>query len=142
MPLAGEGVASTDLILRPHLKITGMPHCVRGSRQAFLTYGSMRIIYTSCPLNENESGGEEESMMEQKNNDLSGLSQTSVGVFDSGEGQQTVHRRLAGLTITVENIDRVLTDIQAQIEFLRRERTNLGLVRRQLAAMEASWRGE
>jgi hypothetical protein len=102
----------------------------------------MRITFTSCPWNENESGVEEESMMEQKNNDLSGLSQTSVSVFDSGEGQQTVHRRLVGLTITVENIDRVLTDIQAQIEFLRRERTNLGLVRRQLAAMKASWRGE
>jgi hypothetical protein len=81
-------------------------------------------------------------MMEPKNNDLSDLSQTSVGLMDSEEGRQTVHRRPVGLTITVEKIDRVLADIQAQIEFLRRERTNLGLVRGQLAAMEVKWRGE
>ena len=68
-------------------------------------------------------------MMEPKNNGLSGLSQTSMSVMNSEEGRQTVHRRPVGLTITVEKIDRVLTDIQAQIEFLRRERTNLELVR-------------
>ncbi|HSL01989.1 MAG TPA: hypothetical protein VK901_00440 [Nitrospiraceae bacterium] len=77
-------------------------------------------------------------MMEPKSNDLSSLSQTSVGFIDSEEGRQTVHRRPVGLTITVAKIDRVL----AQIELLRRERTNLGLVRGQLAAMEAQWRGE
>jgi hypothetical protein len=77
-----------------------------------------------------------------KNNALSGLSQTSMSVMNSEEDRQSVHRRPVGLTITVENIDRVLTDIQAQIEFLRRERTNLGLVRGQLAATEAKWRGE
>ena len=68
----------------------------------------------------------------KKNNGLSGLSQTSMSVMNSEEGRQTVHRRPVGLTITVEKIDRVLTDIQAQIEFLRRERTNLGLVRREV----------
>ncbi|MEK6639878.1 MAG: hypothetical protein AABZ17_04315 [Nitrospirota bacterium] len=81
-------------------------------------------------------------MMEPNINDLSGLSQTSVSLIDSEEDRQTVHLRPVGLTITVEKIDRVLTDIQAQIEFLRRERTSLGLVRGQLAAMEAKWRGE
>jgi hypothetical protein len=81
-------------------------------------------------------------MMEPNIKDLSGLSQTSVSLIDSEEDRQTVHRRPVGLTITVEKIDRVLTDIQAQIEFLRRERTSLGLVRGQLAAMEAKWRGE
>lgn len=81
-------------------------------------------------------------MMELKNNDISGLSQTSVGLIDSEEGRQPVHRRPVGLTITVAKIDLVLADIQAQIELLRRERTNLGLVRGQLAAMEAKWRGE
>lgn len=81
-------------------------------------------------------------MMESNIKDLSGLSQTSVSLIDSDEDRQTVHRRPVGLTITVEKIDRVLTDIQAQIEFLRRERTSLGLVRGQLAAMEAKWRGE
>jgi hypothetical protein len=81
-------------------------------------------------------------MMEAKNYDLSGLSQISMSAMNSEEGRQTARQRLVGLTITVEKIDRVLTDIQAQIEFLRRERTSLGLVMGQLAAMEAKWRGE
>jgi hypothetical protein len=81
-------------------------------------------------------------MMEAKNYDLSGLSQISMSAMNSEEGRQTARQRLVGLTITVEKIDRVLTDIQAQIEFLRREKTSLGLVRGQLAAMEAKWRGE
>jgi len=55
----------------------------------------------------------------KKNNDLSGLSQTSMSVMNSEEGRQKAHQRPVGLTITVEKIDRVLTDIQAQIEFLR-----------------------
>lgn len=80
--------------------------------------------------------------MEPKNNDISGLSQTSVSVMDSAEGRQTVHRRPVGLTITVEKIDRVLADVQTQIETLRQNRINLGLVRGQLAGMEATWRGE
>lgn len=81
-------------------------------------------------------------MMESNINDLSGLSQTSVSLIDSEEDRQPVHRKPVWLTVTVEKIDRALTDIQAQIEFLRRERTNLGLVRGQLAAMEGKWRGE
>ena len=81
-------------------------------------------------------------MMEPMNNDVSGLSQTSVGLMDSEEGRQTVHRRPVGLTITVEKIDRVLADVQTQIEILRQNKINLGLVREQLAGMEAKWRGE
>lgn len=80
--------------------------------------------------------------MEPKNNDVSGLSQTSMGLMDSEEGRQTVHRRTVGLTITVEKIDRVLADVKTQIETLRQNRINLGLVREQLAGMEAKWRGE
>ena len=80
--------------------------------------------------------------MEPTNNDISGLSQTSVNVMDSEQGRQTVHRRPVGLTITVEKIDRVLADVQTQIETLRQNRINLGLVREQLAGMEAKWRGE
>jgi len=49
-------------------------------------------------------------MMKPKNNDLSGLSQTSMSVMNSEEGRQTVHRRPVGLTITVEKIDRVLVN--------------------------------
>ena len=81
-------------------------------------------------------------MMEPKNYDLSGVSQISMSAMNSEEGRQTAHQRLVGLTITVEKIDRYLTDIQTQIEFLRRERTTLGLVWGQLAAMEAKWRSE
>jgi hypothetical protein len=81
-------------------------------------------------------------MMEPKNNDVSGLSQTSVGLMDSEEGRQTVQRRPIGLTITVEKIDRVLADVETQIETLRQNRINLGLVREQLAGMEVKWRGE
>jgi hypothetical protein len=74
--------------------------------------------------------------------DLFSVSQTSVGLINIEEGEETIHRKPVGLTITVEKIDRVLTDIQAQIENLRRDRINLGLVRVQLAGMEAMWRGE
>ncbi len=81
-------------------------------------------------------------MIKPKNNDLSGLSQTSMSVMNSEENRQTSHQRPVGLTITVEKIGRVMTDFQAQIESLRRERTNLGLVRGQLATMEARWSGE
>lgn len=81
-------------------------------------------------------------MMEPTKNNLSGVSQTSVGLIDSEEGRRTVHRRLVGLTITVGRIDRVLVDVQTQIETLRQNRINLGLVREQLVGMEAKWRGE
>jgi hypothetical protein len=81
-------------------------------------------------------------MMEPKNNDISGLSRTSGSLMNSGEGEQASSRRPVGLTITVERIDLVLAGVQAQIENLRRETTNLGLVREQLAGMETKWRGE
>jgi hypothetical protein len=80
--------------------------------------------------------------MEPKNNDLSSLSQTSVVLMDSEEGRPAAHRRPVGLTITVERIDRVLAGVQTQIETLRQNAINLGVVRGQLAAMEAKWRGE
>ena len=81
-------------------------------------------------------------MMEPKNNDISGFSQTSVSVMNSEKGWQAFPRKPVGLTITVERIDCVLAGVQAQIEHLRRETTNLGLVREQLAGMETKWRGE
>jgi hypothetical protein len=80
--------------------------------------------------------------MEPRNNDLSGLSQASVGLIDREETRQTTHRRPVGLTITVEKIDRVLADVQTQIVALRQNAINLGLVRGQLAGMEAKWRDE
>lgn len=80
--------------------------------------------------------------MELRNNDLSGLSQTSVVLVDSREGLQEAHRRPVGLTITVEKIDRILADVQTQIVALRQNAINLGAVRGQLAGMEAKWRDE
>jgi len=79
-------------------------------------------------------------MMELWENDVSGSSQTLASAVNGEEGRQPVDRRPAGLTITVEKIDRVLTAIQAEIEMLGRERINLGLVREELARMEAKWR--
>ena len=78
-------------------------------------------------------------MMEPKNNNLSGVSQTSVGVMNSAKGQQAFPRKPVGHTITVERIDRVLAGVRAQIEDLRRHRINLGLVMEQLAGMESKW---
>lgn len=75
--------------------------------------------------------------MELSNNDVAGLSRMPANVVDGGESRQPVPRRPVGLTITVEKLDRALADIQAQIEMLRQERTNLGLVRGELARMEA-----
>lgn len=63
-------------------------------------------------------------MMEAEHNDISGLSQPSLSVTNN-EGRQTLHRRPIGLTITVEKIDRVLAEVQAQIEHLRQYRVNL-----------------
>jgi hypothetical protein len=60
-------------------------------------------------------------MMEPKKNDISGLSQTSGSLMNSGEGEQAFPRRPVGLTITVERIDLVLAGVQAQIENLRQK---------------------
>ena len=81
-------------------------------------------------------------MMEPKNHDVSGLSRTSVGLMNRGEGQKTIHLKPVGLTITAEKIDRILADVQTQIEPLRRQRINLGLARVRLAGMEAKWCSE
>jgi hypothetical protein len=81
-------------------------------------------------------------MMEPRNNDLSGFSQTSTVLMDSVEGRPAAYRRPVGLTITVEKIDRVLADVQTQIVTLRQNAINLGVVRGQLAGMEAKWGDE
>ena len=59
-------------------------------------------------------------MIEPKNNDLSGVSQTSGSAMNSAKGQQTFPRKPVGLTITIEKIDRALGGIRAQIGYLRR----------------------
>ena len=80
--------------------------------------------------------------MEPRTHDVIDCSQPSVRMMSHEECKPIVHRKPVGLTLTVEKIDRVLADVQAQIETLRRERTNLGLVRGQLAGMEAQWSGK
>jgi len=88
-------------------------------------------------IREGESGIQEQSSMEPKNNEASCVSQASMSVTTHEKSRLTLQQRPVGLTITVEKIDRVLTDVQAQIENLRQYRINLGLVRVQLAGMEA-----
>jgi ribosome-binding protein aMBF1 (putative translation factor) len=87
-----------------------------------------------------ESGIEEGSTMELCKDDARGLSQTSASVVNGEESRQPVHRRPAGQTTRVREIDCMLADIQAQIQMLRRERTHLGLVREELAGVEAKRR--
>ncbi|MEO5955526.1 MAG: response regulator [Nitrospiraceae bacterium] len=65
----------------------------------------------------------EQSMMEPQNHDLSDVSEASVGLVNSDEGREALCRQPAGLTITVTKIDRLLADVQLQIERLCRERT-------------------
>ena len=79
--------------------------------------------------------------MERWESDMQDSAQILTSVMNGEERRQSVPRRPAGLTITVEKIDRVLTEVQAEIEVLRRERTNLGLVRGELVGMEAKWSG-
>lgn len=80
-------------------------------------------------------------MMGPQRNDQSGVSEASMGLVNSEEGREPLRRKPDGLTITVDKIDRILADVQLQIEGLRRKRTDLGLVRGQLADMESRWRG-
>lgn len=104
--------------------------------------GPMNISFGNRPGAENEPRIEGQSMMEPQNNDLSGVSEASVGLMNSDEGRDALRRKPVGLTITVEKIDRILAEVQSQIDMLRRERTDLGLVRGQLANMESKGRGE
>ena len=56
------------------------------------------------------------------------------------DGQQPIPTMSPGLTIRVRIIDCLLADIQAKIQILRQERTHLGLVRAELAGMQAKGR--
>ncbi len=80
-------------------------------------------------------------MMESQHNNLSAASQTSAGLKHDEEDRKTLRPKPMGLTITTEKIDRILADVQSEIERLLRERADLGLVRSQLATMDSRWRG-
>lgn len=75
--------------------------------------------------------------MKLEKHDVPGLSQTSTIVMNGEESRRSVRRRPAGLTIRVREIDCMLADIQADIQRLRQERIHLGLMREELAGMEA-----
>lgn len=78
--------------------------------------------------------------MELCKDDVRGVSPISANVM-TGEGSRlSVQRRLASRRIRVRGIDCLLTDIQAQIGNLRRERTYLRLVREDVAGMKAKRR--
>jgi hypothetical protein len=78
--------------------------------------------------------------MELCKDDWRGLSPISASSMNGEDRRQRLHRRPVGLTIRVREIDCMLADIQAQVQMLRRERTHLGLVREELAGMEAKRR--
>jgi hypothetical protein len=82
-------------------------------------------------------GSKEEATMKLEKHDVPGLSQTSASVMNREDRRQSVRRRPAGLTRRVREIDCMLADIQADIQRLRQERIHLGLMREELAGMEA-----
>ena len=84
-------------------------------------------------------GTEEEPNNGTFENDVSNPSQPLASAGDTEKKRQPVRRKPVGLTITVEKLERVLADVQAQIATLQRKKTNLGRVRRELARMEAMW---
>jgi hypothetical protein len=73
-------------------------------------------------------------------NSVPGVVPISASSMNGEDRRQRLHRRPVGLTIRVREIDCMLADIQAQVQMLRRERTHLGLVREELAGMEAKRR--
>lgn len=95
----------------------------------------MDIRFANRLRHDDGSEYKEGIMMEPKRNDVSGLSPIPVSSVHSEEGRLSPHRTPLRLTISVEKIDRVLADIQKQVEDLQREMTNLRLVRNQLAAV-------
>lgn len=79
--------------------------------------------------------------MGSRKNSVPDSSRTLASVMAGEDSRQPVHRRPAGLTIRVREIDCMLADIKAHMQTLRRERTHLGLVRAELTdGMEAKWR--
>lgn len=75
-------------------------------------------------------------MIESKRQDVVGLSPLSGTLGYRAEVQCPADRKLLRLTISVEKIDILLTDIQDQVEDLQRQMANLGLVRTQLASCQ------
>ena len=82
-------------------------------------------------------------MIEPKRHDVVGLSPRPENLVHNAGGRYAPHRKPLRLTISVEKIDRFLTDIRKQVEDLQREMTNLRLVRTQLAGyQQENWGDE
>ena len=72
-------------------------------------------------------------MIEPKRHDVVGLSPIPGSLVHCAEDQCAPHRIPLKLTISVEKIDLLLTDIQDQAEDLQQQMENLRLIRTQLA---------
>lgn len=80
--------------------------------------------------------------MEHRGKGMPDSSRTWVSIVTGEDSRQPIHRRPAGLTIRMREIDCMLADIQAHMQMLRREKTHLGLVRAELTGgMETKWSG-
>ncbi len=73
-------------------------------------------------------------MIESKRHGVAGLSPVPGGLVHNAGSRCAPPRKLPWLTISVEQIDLLLTDIQRQVEALQQQMTNLRLVRTQLPA--------
>ena len=81
-------------------------------------------------------------MMEPERDDVVGLSPRPGSLGHIPEGRCAPHRKPLRLTISVQKIDLLLADIQKQAEDLRRQMTNLRLVRTQLAGCQQEHWGD
>lgn len=76
--------------------------------------------------------------MERWKDDVPDSFQTMESGMIGDDSRQPVHRKPAGLTIRVREMDCALADIEAEIQRLRRERTYLRSVRGELAGKKPS----
>ena len=83
-------------------------------------------------------GSKEEAKVKLEKHNMPDLSQTSTNVMNGEESRHSVRRRPVGRTSRVREIDCMLADIQAHMQRLGLERTHLGLMRDELACMEAT----
>jgi hypothetical protein len=81
-------------------------------------------------------------MMELERSGESRVSHVSVATEHGHERQRVTHEQALMLTITPEKIDRVMCDVQAQIEALQHNLAKLRLARARIALLQAKERGQ
>lgn len=79
--------------------------------------------------------------MKLSNSDVPSLSQASASVTNGEDSPQPVRRKSTGRPNRVRGVERMLMDIQTQIERLRHERTYLRLVRDELGRRKVERKG-